>query len=312
VIALRGAAAEGILSAIFRPRRAHCAGGAGVLQLGHVADRDGRVLDEAVVLRSESRAEINIHGGPAAARAVLERLPRCGAIVTHQGRARPVTRRSATSWRLIHDGRTLPSGARCWRAARAASERVLAVLTAAMVRRAERLAATTLRAAREASSGDRPRVGGGVAARSRGTGTDAAAAAPCGDCPRRAAEFRQEHAGQRAGRPGGQHRARFARTTRDWVREPALLDGVPVWITDTAGLPEAAARPGATPAQAEIDAEAVRRAHQRLDRPTCCWRWLGRRAAHRADRPMQADAPRMGPVRPGPLPRTRARWRCPP
>jgi len=43
-------------------------------------------------------------------------------------------------------------------------------------------------------------------------------------------------------------------TPRDWVREVALLDGLPVWLTDTAGLWE-------TPD--ELDAEAVRRARRR-------------------------------------------------
>jgi len=42
-------------------------------------------------------------------------------------------------------------------------------------------------------------------------------------------------------------------TTRDWVREIALLDGVPIWLTDTAGLWQAAG---------PVDAEAVRRARQ--------------------------------------------------
>ena len=43
-------------------------------------------------------------------------------------------------------------------------------------------------------------------------------------------------------------------TTRDWVREEAIFFGVPVWLTDTAGLWEKCEG---------IDAEAVRRARQR-------------------------------------------------
>ena len=44
-----------------------------------------------------------------------------------------------------------------------------------------------------------------------------------------------------------------AGTTRDWIREIALLSGVPIWLTDTAGLWQA---PDA------VDAEAVNRARQ--------------------------------------------------
>ena len=49
-------------------------------------------------------------------------------------------------------------------------------------------------------------------------------------------------------------------TTRDWVREPALLDGVPVWLTDTAGIwaPPGERFPG------EVDREAIRRALERV------------------------------------------------
>jgi len=46
-----------------------------------------------------------------------------------------------------------------------------------------------------------------------------------------------------------------AGTTRDWVREQALLHGLPIWLTDTAGMWE-------TPDA--IDAEAVRRTRQRV------------------------------------------------
>jgi tRNA modification GTPase len=51
-------------------------------------------------------------------------------------------------------------------------------------------------------------------------------------------------------------------TTRDYVRQLALLAGVPVWLTDTAGLWEA---PGQGPAK-DIDAEAVRRAREQIAR----------------------------------------------
>ncbi|MHC4986687.1 MAG: GTPase, partial [Planctomycetota bacterium] len=48
-------------------------------------------------------------------------------------------------------------------------------------------------------------------------------------------------------------------TTRDWVREQALLEGVPIWLTDTAGLFEFPDDPHG------IDTEAVRRARSRAE-----------------------------------------------
>jgi tRNA modification GTPase len=48
-----------------------------------------------------------------------------------------------------------------------------------------------------------------------------------------------------------------AGTTRDWVREKALFFGVPVWLTDTAGLWADADHP--------VDVESVRRAWQQIE-----------------------------------------------
>ena len=48
-----------------------------------------------------------------------------------------------------------------------------------------------------------------------------------------------------------------AGTTRDWVREKALFFGVPIWLTDTAGLWADADHP--------VDVESVRRAWQQIE-----------------------------------------------
>jgi tRNA U34 5-carboxymethylaminomethyl modifying GTPase MnmE/TrmE len=58
-------------------------------------------------------------------------------------------------------------------------------------------------------------------------------------------------------------------TTRDWVRELALLRGLPVWLTDTAGLWEATdglweTTAGLWEATDGVDAEAVRRSAHRI------------------------------------------------
>jgi len=50
-----------------------------------------------------------------------------------------------------------------------------------------------------------------------------------------------------------------AGTTRDWVREQAVLSGVPIWLTDTAGLFEFPDDP------AGVEAESVRRARTRAE-----------------------------------------------
>jgi tRNA modification GTPase len=48
----------------------------------------------------------------------------------------------------------------------------------------------------------------------------------------------------------------MAGTTRDWIREQAVIDGRAVWLTDTAGLWDV---------DHAVDAEAVRRAWDRID-----------------------------------------------
>jgi len=78
VILLRGPLCSVILDDIFRPLRSHAASQPGALQLGRIVC-DGRTVDEAVVRRESDVAEINIHGGPAVTKAVLELLARRGA-----------------------------------------------------------------------------------------------------------------------------------------------------------------------------------------------------------------------------------------
>jgi tRNA modification GTPase len=84
-------------------------------------------------------------------------------------------------------------------------------------------------------------------------------------------------------------------TTRDWVREQANLQGLPIWLTDTAGLWNA---PG------KLDAQAVELARSRAagadlivlveaDQPLCAPDWLSEagllRVASKTDRHPPAD-----------------------
>jgi len=237
VLTLSGDRAEDVLAAVFRPRPAHAATGPDVLRLGHLLDARG-VIDEAIVCSRGREVEINIHGGPLAARAALEALARCGARVVP---SRPA---ATESFPLAHPRWGNP----------AVGRELLEALPAA--RGPLALAALTRQWA------------GGLSA--------LAAAAPDPAALRRAADAlpamrrllapaevvlagppnagKSSLANALAGRdisivhdaPG---------TTRDWVRELALMDGVPVWLTDTAGVwdpPEG------------VDAEAVRRARQRV------------------------------------------------
>ncbi|MHC4986351.1 MAG: hypothetical protein ACYTFO_09380, partial [Planctomycetota bacterium] len=82
VIALTGDGGERVLRGLFRPFASHADAPADAVQLGKLIDEDGDVLDEAVVARTAGGTiEINIHGGPVVARAVLRRLGDLGAAI---------------------------------------------------------------------------------------------------------------------------------------------------------------------------------------------------------------------------------------
>jgi tRNA U34 5-carboxymethylaminomethyl modifying GTPase MnmE/TrmE len=75
-------------------------------------------------------------------------------------------------------------------------------------------------------------------------------------------------------------------TTRDWVRELALLHGVPVWLTDTAGVWE---RLEELPAgHAFVDTEAARRARERAAGADVVF-WLSEGGRERAPQWCPAD-----------------------
>jgi len=80
VVALTGMDREQLLSQAFQPMASHADAAPAAIQLGKLIDGDGDVLDQVIVARSDPGAiEINIHGGPAVARAVLGRLAELGA-----------------------------------------------------------------------------------------------------------------------------------------------------------------------------------------------------------------------------------------
>ena len=243
VLALCGAAVDAILAEAFRPCRPDRNSGDGVLQLGYIVD-GLRVIDQAIVARRGDLAEINIHGGPAAAESVLHRLGDLGAVVL------PASPAATDCFRPAHPAMHNPAiGAEMLGALpAAASERVAAALTQQWSGGLSELAGRAL---------------DNMAARSAPELRAAAARRPIMRrvlCPAEVVLAGPPNAGKSTlantllGRPASIVHDRPG-TTRDWVREQTLLCGLPIWLTDTAGLWE-------TPDA--IDAEAVRRTRQRI------------------------------------------------
>jgi len=253
VIALVGPGAAAILDAVFRPRKSHGESGQDILQLGHLVC-DGQIIDEAVVCRRPWGAEINIHGGPAAARAALRALARHGSTVlpaeTSAPRAFPVEH---PRWRNPAVGVETLSAL-----ADAGSSLVVQLVSRQWSAGLSRLARQTLDAARPGPAEARAlrRAAGALPLMRRLLHPPELVLAG----PPNAGKSTLANA--LAGREMSIVHPQ-AGTTRDWVRELALVRGVPIWLTDTAGLWNAAA--GGSDAAAEVDAESVRRARARAE-----------------------------------------------
>ena len=237
MIVLSGPGAERVLAKVFRPLRTHTDNDEGVLRVGRLVEGEA-IIDEAVVTRRGAAFEINIHGGSAAAKAVLELLVRCGAVVGAKRTAVESFPAAHPRWENPAIGRemlqVLP---------RARSELTVAAIAA------QWSAGVSELASREATGGQLREAARGLAGMRRlleppevvlagepNVGKSTLANALVGR------EVSIVH-----DVPG---------TTRDWVREPAIVDGVPVWVTDTAGLWKA---------PHQIDAEAVRRARRCIE-----------------------------------------------
>lgn len=239
VIVLAGDRTSEILSLCFRPGASHAVGGYGRLQLGHIVE-DGQAVDEALVHAAPGAAEINIHGGSASAGAVLAVLERLGAVVLPP---RP------------HAAEQLPVAHPTWNNPAIGVEMLNALPHAVT---AVAAAAVTNQWA------------GGASAMVCGTPTEKElreAASALGQMqkvlsPPEVVLVGAPNAGKSSLMNALVGRAvcivnSTAGTTRDWVREVASLAGLPVYLTDTAGLWQA---------PAGIDAEAVVRAKARAQR----------------------------------------------
>jgi len=252
VLVLDGPGTAEILSAAFRPLRTSGPDEAGRLRLGRLVDASGEPVDEAIVQQRDGRAEVGIHGGPAAVRAALHRFAGLGAQVADAPPAdclplaHPQWHNPAVGAELLA---ALPHvrtsfAASCltqqWSGglSRLARE-TLAFLTdpKSQISDSARLPPRLIIAA-EAFSATRRLIEPAelVLAGPPNAGKSALMNVLVG----RRVSLVHDHPG----------------TTRDWVRELASFGGVPVWLTDTAGpwdVPEG------------VDAEAVRRARRRAE-----------------------------------------------
>lgn len=246
VISLCGPGAAAILQHVFVPRPSHAKGGPGGLQLGHLAD-GGQRIDEAIVHQLGDLAEINIHGGPAAAQATLEALQRHGAKVGPAGEGE-----AAAGLGAAHPAWANPAiGAELLAVLpQAPSIQVVAALTQQW---SGGISALARRCMQQASAAD----AAGLAAAAQRLAVARRLLSPAEVVlagPPNAGK--STLANVLAGRAVSiVHDT--AGTTRDWVRELALLEGLPVWLTDTAGLWQRPGGPGAA-----IEREAVNRAMQ--------------------------------------------------
>jgi tRNA modification GTPase len=237
VITLVGPRVEEILASIFKPIGKRSVVPENALQLGRlVDDRSGATLDKVIVCRTRRGAEINIHGGPHIARRLLELLAVRG--------AEP------------HNCDVDPHGPLDAAHERWNNPTIGAELLLVLPRARSRLTAAALSGQ---WSGGLSELAGG-------------------DEPPRADKLREAGDGLKdmdkllspievvlAGPPNAGKSTltnalvgrevsivhKMAGTTRDWIREPAVINGVPIWLTDTAGLWDA---------PEGIDSEAVRRA----------------------------------------------------
>jgi tRNA modification GTPase len=247
VISLCGHRATQTAGAVFRRRGADktAAGGNlpadGHLALGELFDGE-ELIDEAILCRRGNSVEINIHGGPLVVRRTLELLERLGATVVTD--APPQLPASHPRWHNPAVGAELLT-----HLPKARGRRVVAALAAQWSGGLSKLARQTLNELADAPP--QPHA----SAQLRAAASNLPAMLGLLDPPQ-VALAGPPNAGKStlmnrlvgrdvsivSDRPG---------TTRDWVRELAMIEGLPVWLIDTAGL---------WPRAQGLDAEAVARA----------------------------------------------------
>ncbi len=240
VITLVGRDAGTIIEQVFRPRPGHCEHGDGKLQLGWLLAGD-EVLDEAVVHRTGSAVDINIHGGPVVARRLMQQLCSLGAEVRRPNETQSTFNPAHPRWNNPAVGREMLAALQDAQTALAVA--AVSSQWSAGISELVRSGSASPKSLREAAAGlqKMTKLLHPVEVALAGppnAGKSALANALVG----RQVSIVNDRAG----------------TTRDWVRELAVFGGVGVWLTDTAGIWVFSDAAG-------IDAEAVRRARQRVE-----------------------------------------------
>ncbi len=245
VVRCIGPRATAAIESSFRPARRHAPlPEAGALAYGHVVDARGEPLDEIILWRAGPDAwEVNCHGGPAAVRAVSDRLAALGlervspaALLEAEGA--PALERDARAH--LRSARTL-----------LATRVLLDQLNGALGRAVEEAAADLGAGRRDAAVA---RVDA-LLGRWRTCGRILAA-------PPRVAVLGRPNVGKSTlvNRLAGSDRVLVSEvpgTTRDYVEVEAALEGVPVVLVDTAGLRDAGEG---------VEREGVRRARREAGR----------------------------------------------
>jgi len=242
VITLIGPRADEILADIFTPLGERKDAPENRLQLGQLSDkRTGEALDKVIVCKTPRGVEINIHGGPHIARRLMELLANLGARVQNSN-DEPIGPMNATHAK--------------WNNPAIGAELLTALPQARSMLATEALSA---------------QWSGGLSRLARTPEPDARQLRQAADGLKEIEKLLNPIEVVLAGPPNAGKSTltnalvgrqvsivhQTAGTTRDWVREPAVLSGVPIWLTDTAGLWKEAQG---------VDAEAVRRARHRAAR----------------------------------------------
>ncbi len=224
-IVLTGPDRHAALAGCFRPRSGHDEAVPGRLQLGQLIDDAGNTLDEIVVAHTPDALELNIHGGPAVARAALHRLQDLGVTVCQPDAAANAFCPAHPRWDNPAIGRELLTAMPAVTAPRVAQ--ALSCQWAAGLSELADQPSPDARDLRRAADAIKtmtrlltpPTV---VLAGAPNTGKSTLANALAG----RTVSIVHGLAG----------------TTRDWVATAILIAGLPITLIDTAGLFEVEAR----------------------------------------------------------------------